>query len=240
MLPPLSWSRLILEVGLIPKILDGLAASLQLQNSHLAPLVDLIEGVSYLRDNCNQLMIHGLLQRMPQLLSNHKKTDQLIRILWNLLENCTVKPPLSSSSVSIDLCLQNDETIKVHLEEKTLAKQLAKILVDIFVVLLKEGNKQEDKELRNEVVIVMMLLAKEAAFKASLLDEQMLVVAVDVLKSVHHMGCHTSFQSISITDQDSTFELASLVCSLTTSLCLQQGGLQQAMALGELCTHLRT
>lgn len=222
-------------------MITGLNIALDSSNKKIVScLIDLIFALSYTTESCDQMVENGLLHLAPTLLKGYIDSSQLIGLLWNVLENKSKEISMEATSVALHLELSSEGDIKVKLVKEKLSNQLAKALMDLWSKCLKHGFRTADKDLRNETLIVMMLLSTDTNFQAELLRTQFIDLALDALAFIFGLEQTENFQSIAITDQDLNFELACLIINGVASMCSSQECLKQATHKGMLILLLET
>ena len=151
--------RLISQSSVTKALVQSLAAGIQ--NSD--PLITLclsstLLSFSYLPEGCKQLLGHGILSCLPHLLQygyKHDVTGIAVELLWNLFENEMLfsKERISESHLTLASLASQDGGDEVE----TLTKPLAESLTALFNTVLIDGFRDSDKELRNNVLIVLNL-----------------------------------------------------------------------------------
>lgn len=214
-------------------MISGLNIALQSSNKDIVScLIDLIFDLSYTTESCDQMVENGLLQLAPTLLKGYTEPSQLVGLLWNVLENKSQDIYMEASSVVMRLEISPEGDIRAELVEEKLSNQLARALMGIWSNCLRHGFRTADKELRNEVLIIIMLLSKDPDFQAELLCMQFIELALKALAFIYGLEHTEKFQSIAVTDQDLNFELACLIITGVTSLCSSQECLKEATSKG--------
>ena len=156
----------------------GLAASLQASDQLLLlTLSATIQSFSYLTPNCKQLVDVGVLSCLPPLLSlgyKHDATPVAVELLWNLLEKCPMishrisepQPLLSQLAGATSLPEQHADGMAAT-EAAPVSEPLAATLSSLFRTVLVHGSREVDKELRNNILVVINLLGASQPFVAA-------------------------------------------------------------------------
>lgn len=129
--------------------------------------------------NCAQLVSAGVLQPITAILKGaglrHPLTPVLIETLWNIFEGCPEARQIGRVSWG-GLGDQeggqeggSDSGAEVAAEVAAeLEAELAGVLTGLLQEALSKGYKAMDKEIRNEVLVVLVLLAQAPSFRTAL------------------------------------------------------------------------
>ncbi|OQR86153.1 hypothetical protein ACHHYP_10957 [Achlya hypogyna] len=131
----------------------------------LFPLVDLIQEVSSWGPNAQALTQAGSLAHIIEILDNiHDLRDEFLplclEILWNVLETC------AAATTSIQRCVSR--SVLVHAFRTTNAihamgtPRTFDVLHKLFRLLVTQGYRKQDKELRNMCLMIANILASKS------------------------------------------------------------------------------
>lgn len=170
----LTNQMLISRSGVCSHVVKGLASAICNGDIELClSLLTTILSFSFTASNCEQLASGGLIACLPSLLSvgyQVEMTALTIDIFWNLLENApeasnrAIASPHGESLSSLAGIISNGEE---DASIPPLSLQLAVSLSTLFKDVLGQGFREVDKELRNNVLVVLSLLLDSTSVESS-------------------------------------------------------------------------
>ena len=144
---------LISRSGVSSSIIHGLSVAIEAGDVPLClSLLSTILSFSFTASNCEQLASGGIVSCLPSLLSvgyQQEMTSLTVDLLWNLLEN---------APDALRLVISDSANESQDPETPPISSQLAVSLSLLFRDVLGLGFREVDKELRNNVLVVLSLL----------------------------------------------------------------------------------
>ena len=141
-------------------LIQSLAAGLQASDPLIIlSLSSTLLSFSYLPDGCKSLLDHHILTCLPHLLRlgyKHDVTGIAVEILWNLFEHAASRSEIriSEPHPTLSTLASNEEMGS----EAVLTEPMASALSSLFTTVLLDGFRDSDKELRNNVLVVINLV----------------------------------------------------------------------------------
>ncbi|GMH36298.1 hypothetical protein BSKO_04166 [Bryopsis sp. KO-2023] len=216
--------------SLVPSLVTGIRSTLyDCHDEIIRCLVLLTLDISYTKENCDQLVDSGLLYLFPKLFETDACQPimlEIVNLLWNVLENMSGEINLTEVPQGIQPSAGDAEKCS------PLAVQLAHVLMPLWSTLLNTGYRSDDKELRNEVLIIMSLLAKDEIFQVALHEQGFVSLGLEALRC--GLGEGGAFKSMAVTSPDLNFELTCLLCTAITDICQHDECLKEALDGGLL------
>ena len=198
-------------------------------------LVDTLLQASYSPDNARQVVRAGALAPLTEVLrgkasgSPHAFRDEGVapttELLWNLFEAVPEAKALEPAAKDTDYIREG-----LGRPYKALRDLMAESLLSILGEFLCKGYRAQDKELRNEVLLIIMLLVEEPVNHPAFVEAGLLELALDVAVMPELRAESARVKPFVLTKETDDHEAKLLVWHVMAKLC--RGGSEGAGARG--------
>ena len=207
---------------------------------------------SYTRESCQQMLDAGVLAPLFKALDADIRAENAsigIELLWNLLENIPEARNLETRETErrflarpLPLSMVAHVTVQ---EAPSTRRAGAEALTKLMGSFLQAGYRKQDKELRNETLIAIMLLAEVEANRGAFVEAGLVDLVLDIAVMPEITPDYTTLQgtaskrvkSFVLTKDGSDLEAKQLVWHIIGYLCTVAGALEAAVA-GGFCAVL--
>ena len=198
-------------------------------------LVDTLLQASYSPDNARQVVRAGALAPLTEVLrgkasgSPHAFRDEGVapttELLWNLFEAVPEAKALEPAAKDTDYIREG-----LGRPYKALRDLMAESLLSILGEFLCKGYRAQDKELRNEVLLIIMFLVEEPVNHPAFVEAGLLELALDVAVMPELRAESARVTPFVLTKETDDHEAKLLVWHVMAKLC--RGGSEGAGARG--------